>query len=264
MDLFRSRGSVQKTKEKQQVKSSKSSSQQGETEIDIDSLARVMSTEAEVEAAYSTERSSRSTARTATGTIDDLLDSDSNDDEIFMDEDGENEETDMRTVQTWDESYGTVPVDNTTSPSATSVPGLASSKPKMPRGSPSAIKARNNESGVEYAAMAVANSALCAAVPAGNVAKRADLLSNISDSDSSPATRQRSDASNATSDDDDDDESIESFDAKKKTGSGGHSSEDYTDDEDEGEDGYKPGGYHPVKLGEVYNQRYVFVVGRYL
>ena len=26
-------------------------------------------------------------------------------------------------------------------------------------------------------------------------------------------------------------------------------------EEDEGEDGYKPGGYHPVKVGEVYNQR---------
>ena len=45
----------------------------------------------------------------------------------------------------------------------------------------------------------------------------------------------------------------------KKPGAGcGHgsdSAEDYTDDEDEGEDGYKPGGYHPVKIGEVYNQR---------
>jgi hypothetical protein len=39
--------------------------------------------------------------------------------------------------------------------------------------------------------------------------------------------------------------------------SGSESGEDYTDDEDEGEDGYKPGGYHPVKTGEVYNQRYV-------
>jgi serine/threonine protein kinase len=118
------------------------------------------------------------------------------------------------------------------------------------------MKARNtNAAGVEYAAMAVANSAL-RAVP-GGLAQRADLLGNISDSDSSPATRQRSDASNATSDDDD--RSIESFDDKKNSGSGGHSSEDYTDDEDEGEEGYKPGGYHPVKLGEVYNQRYVVI-----
>jgi len=37
------------------------------------------------------------------------------------------------------------------------------------------------------------------------------------------------------------------------------SAEDYSDDEDEGEDGYKPGGYHPVKLGEIYNQRYVVI-----
>jgi hypothetical protein len=41
----------------------------------------------------------------------------------------------------------------------------------------------------------------------------------------------------------------------KKSGHGSDSAEDYTDDEDEGEDGYKPGGYHPVKVGEVYNQR---------
>ena len=45
-------------------------------------------------------------------------------------------------------------------------------------------------------------------------------------------------------DDDDDDKS------------GSESAEDYTDDEDEGSDGYKPGGYHPVSVGEVYNQRY--------
>jgi len=45
----------------------------------------------------------------------------------------------------------------------------------------------------------------------------------------------------------------------KKSGHGSDSAEDYTDDEDEGEDGYKPGGYHPVKVGEVYNQRYVVI-----
>lgn len=40
---------------------------------------------------------------------------------------------------------------------------------------------------------------------------------------------------------------------------GSESAEDYSDDEDEGEDGYRPGGYHPVKIGEVYNQRYIVV-----
>ena len=37
---------------------------------------------------------------------------------------------------------------------------------------------------------------------------------------------------------------------------GSESGEDYSDDEDEGEDGYKPGGYHRVEIGETYNQRY--------
>ena len=32
-----------------------------------------------------------------------------------------------------------------------------------------------------------------------------------------------------------------------------------SDDEDEGEEGYKLGGYHPVKNGEVYNQRLVLI-----
>lgn len=58
-----------------------------------------------------------------------------------------------------------------------------------------------------------------------------------------------SDAESNSDDDDDDDH--------KKSVNGSDSGEDYTDDEDEGEDGYKPGGYHPVKVGEVYNQRCV-------
>ena len=36
---------------------------------------------------------------------------------------------------------------------------------------------------------------------------------------------------------------------------GSESAEDYSDDEDEGEDDYKPGGYHRVTIGETYNQR---------
>lgn len=65
------------------------------------------------------------------------------------------------------------------------------------------------------------------------------------------------DRSEDSGDDDDDTESEDD-----KTGKGGHGSdsgEDYTDDEDEGAEGYRPGGYHPVKVGEVYNQRYVVI-----
>lgn len=59
--------------------------------------------------------------------------------------------------------------------------------------------------------------------------------------------------------DDDDDDSSASRDKKEdddEEKSNSDSAEDYSDDEDEGEDGYKPGGYHLVKVGEVYNQRY--------
>ena len=55
------------------------------------------------------------------------------------------------------------------------------------------------------------------------------------------------------SDDDDEDDDDDDNDKSKNS----DSAEDYTDDEDEGEEGYKPGGYHPVKVGEVYNQRCV-------
>ncbi|DBA96225.1 TPA: hypothetical protein ACH3X3_002421 [Trebouxia sp. C0006] len=41
---------------------------------------------------------------------------------------------------------------------------------------------------------------------------------------------------------------------------GSDSEEDFSDSEDEGTDGYKKGGYHPVKIGELYNTgRYVVV-----
>lgn len=37
---------------------------------------------------------------------------------------------------------------------------------------------------------------------------------------------------------------------------GGSEDGDYTESDSEGEDSYKAGGYHPVRIGEVYNQRY--------
>jgi hypothetical protein len=61
----------------------------------------------------------------------------------------------------------------------------------------------------------------------------------------------------------DDNDDIKKGSKKGGGGGGGHesdSAEDYTDDEDEGEDGYKAGGYHPVSIGEVYNQRCVLLL----
>ena len=77
----------------------------------------------------------------------------------------------------------------------------------------------------------------------------------------------QSTTNNDDDDDDDDDEIIDDNDdeleddddkddAADDKSNNSESAEDYSDDEDEGEDGYKPGGYHPVKVGEVYNQRY--------
>ena len=63
--------------------------------------------------------------------------------------------------------------------------------------------------------------------------------------------RDRGDSDDDDDDDDHDDKSSES-------------GEDYTDDEDEGESGYKAGGYHPVKVGDIFNQGYVFLALSYL
>ena len=48
------------------------------------------------------------------------------------------------------------------------------------------------------------------------------------------------------------------------TTAGGEADEDddlgnESTDSDEGEDGYKQGGYHPVSVGEVYNDKYVIL-----
>lgn len=51
--------------------------------------------------------------------------------------------------------------------------------------------------------------------------------------------------------DSDDDDADDHDDKSSESG------EDYTDDEDEGESGYKTGGYHPVKVGDIFNQGYV-------
>lgn len=64
-----------------------------------------------------------------------------------------------------------------------------------------------------------------------------------SDSDDSSSHSDDSSAGNATNESD-----CRDKDEEKST-------EDYSDDEDEGEEDYKVGGYHRVKVGEVYNQR---------
>jgi len=81
-----------------------------------------------------------------------------------------------------------------------------------------------------------------------------DIDHNASDDDDQDADGSHH-SRNTNNADEDDDESHDDNDEKHGSDSG----EDYTDDEDEGEDGYKTGGYHRVKIGEVYNQRYVVI-----
>ena len=84
--------------------------------------------------------------------------------------------------------------------------------------------------------------------PSGRANGRGDDDDEPSAEDSSRGTQDDSLSHDDDDDDDDDDHKSD------------HSSgEDYSDDEDEGEEGYRPGGYHRVSIGEVYNQRWVVV-----
>lgn len=74
-----------------------------------------------------------------------------------------------------------------------------------------------------------------------------------SSSSSSSSSNDDDDQSPNTQDDSHSQEGEDDEEKKSDHSSG----EDYSDDEDEGEEGYRPGGYHRVSVGEVYNQRYV-------
>eukprot|EP00934_Nitzschia_sp_Nitz4_P006577 Nitzschia sp. Nitz4//scaffold11_size288233//114917//118175//NITZ4_000767-RA/size288233-augustus-gene-0.132-mRNA-1//-1//CDS//3329534053//6567//frame0 len=82
---------------------------------------------------------------------------------------------------------------------------------------------------------------------------------NAKASDDHSDNSDRDDEDDDTDSDEDDDDRHNDDDKSGKGGHGSDSGEDYTDDEDEGADGYRAGGYHPVKVGEVYNQRYVVI-----
>ena len=78
-------------------------------------------------------------------------------------------------------------------------------------------------------------------------------LDEEGDSSSSSSSNDDDDQSPNTQDDSHSQEGEDDEEKKSDHSSG----EDYSDDEDEGEEGYRPGGYHRVSVGEVYNQRYV-------
>jgi hypothetical protein len=81
-----------------------------------------------------------------------------------------------------------------------------------------------------------------------------DLDNSSRSSRESLGSSKSDESDDLLSDGDDRDEDSRSKE-KDHDDKGSDSAEDYTDDEDEGQDGYKAGGYHPVKVGEIYNQR---------
>lgn len=115
-------------------------------------------------------------------------------------------------------------------------------------------RARNADE-VEDAVVAAANSPFCS-VPVHKPLTNAIQAPCVSDEMKALPTSRRK---GATVDDDYEEDEDNDDDDEDKSGGGSDSGSDYTDDEHEGEAGYKPGGYHPVKVGEVYNQRYVVI-----
>jgi hypothetical protein len=173
--------------------------------------------------------------------VDMILDSDEDEEGIFIADDEEDDSLGMRGASTWaDETSGAAFTEPLSPMSAMSAPttGDAMSKP-----SPATMMPRN---AAAHNAIAAANRALACAVPGGFVEPSVLLTSVETTTTGVESDGSGADAKSHTSDEDSDD---------KKSGHGSDSAEDYTDDEDEGEDGYKPGGYHRVKVGEVYNQR---------
>lgn len=173
----------------------------------------------------------------ATARVIDILDSDDSADEIFMDEDDE----DIVAASAWENSN----VSSMLAAAARSPTSIQSSKSlidAMPKSSPMQMMSRNKADAAQSKVSAAANHLL----PASPKLMK-DL--SISDSDNDNDEKSLSSASSTGSSDEKESQ------GKDKSGQTSDSGEDYTDDEDEGEDGYKPGGYHRVNVGEVYNQR---------
>lgn len=116
-------------------------------------------------------------------------------------------------------------------------------------------RARNSDE-VEDAVIAAANSPFCS-VPVHKPLTNAIQAPCAADDMKPVPTSSR--RKGATVDDDYGEDDDNDDDDEDKSAGGSDSGSDYTDDEHEGEAGYKPGGYHPVKVGEVYNQRYVVI-----
>jgi len=173
--------------------------------------------------------------------VDNILDSDEEDDGMVFADDDDNGSA----GGVWDPgAMYAAAKNNATAPASTSSSLLQTTK--------TANDSNNDSADLEKAAMAAANTALCA-VP--SVAQKPLLKANAAINKANSKQQDGSDDDDESEDEDDSDKDDDDDDDKDGSDSGS----DYTDDEHEGEAGYKAGGYHPVKVGEVYNQRYVVI-----
>lgn len=168
-----------------------------------------------------------------TSTLDHLIDSDEDDNGIFMEE---------------EDDWNTGNIYSISSPKP--------SKGKLTLPQKNARKNQTDPDDLEQAAVAAAG--LCAAVPVGVAQKPLIKYDKKHSGRQDNRRNMHAPSGSSVSSADDRNDEDEAY-ANKDGGNDSDSGSDYTDDEDEGEAGYKPGGYHPVKVGEVYNQRYVVI-----
>jgi len=182
-------------------------------------------------------------------TLDHLLDSDDDDNGIFMEEE---DDENTSAAPSW--NPGTIYTNSSIMSSSKASKAISTT---ISQSSSSIVENSINQDSItreDLEQAAVAAAGLCAAVPV--VAQKPLVQYRMTKENK----REGKDPSNSSvssveevNDDDEDNAYI------SKDGNESDSGSDYTDDEDEGEAGYKAGGYHPVKVGEVYNQRYVVI-----
>eukprot|EP00548_Thalassiothrix_antarctica_P012535 CAMPEP_0194161084 /NCGR_PEP_ID=MMETSP0152-20130528/78741_1 /TAXON_ID=1049557 /ORGANISM="Thalassiothrix antarctica, Strain L6-D1" /LENGTH=1067 /DNA_ID=CAMNT_0038870835 /DNA_START=245 /DNA_END=3448 /DNA_ORIENTATION=- len=210
----------------------------------IDDLAAGISTSLKISSTGTKQQ------RTESRTLDHLLDSDDDDNGIFMEEE---DDENTSAAPSW--NPGTIYTKSSimSSSKASKVVSTALSQSSSSIVENSINQDQTTRDDLEQAAVAAAG--LCAAVP---VVAQKPLVQYRMTKENNKEGKYCSNSSVSSVEEVNDNDEVDAYICKD----GGHVSDsgsDYTDDDYEGEAGYKAGGYHPVKVGEVYNQRYVVI-----
>eukprot|EP00960_Hanusia_phi_P073287 767974-Hanusia_phi.AAC.5 len=87
------------------------------------------------------------------------------------------------------------------------------------------------------------------------IASSLDALAIIDDAPSIPAQQQKAEVGDGFADPSQEDSDTNDMDNSSES----EDTQDFDEEEDEGKSGYKKGGYHPVRVGEVYNNNIVVI-----